>query len=100
MITGPAGASIWSEDHRKLVPFYRDTLSATGIDPKTATLADLPKLPMIDKSTIRENMGRLCDSEIPGGLHRSTTGGSTGEPLTFYMDRTRQAACHHQRRNL
>jgi predicted enzyme related to lactoylglutathione lyase len=26
MITGPAGASIWSEDHRKLVPFYRDTL--------------------------------------------------------------------------
>jgi phenylacetate-CoA ligase len=80
-------------DHAaRRIPFYRDTLSATGIDPNTATLADLPRLPMIDKSTIRGNMERLCDSEIPGGLHRSTTGGSTGEPLTFYMDRTRQAA--------
>src|ERR1043166_1546648 len=74
------------------IPYYRDALSAAGIDPRTATLSNLPKLPLIDKSTIRLGLERLCDFEIRGGLHRSTTGGSTGEPLTFYMDRTRQAA--------
>jgi predicted enzyme related to lactoylglutathione lyase len=26
MITGLAGASIWSEDHTRLLPFYRDVL--------------------------------------------------------------------------
>jgi predicted enzyme related to lactoylglutathione lyase len=26
MITGLSGASIWSEDHKRLLPFYRDVL--------------------------------------------------------------------------
>jgi phenylacetate-CoA ligase len=30
--------------------------------------------------------------EIAGGLFESTTGGSTGQPLRFYMCRGRQAA--------
>ncbi|MCH7702736.1 MAG: phenylacetate--CoA ligase family protein, partial [Planctomycetes bacterium] len=33
----------------------------------------------------------LCCPEVPGGLIASCTGGSTGEPVKFYLDRRRQA---------
>lgn len=64
-----------------------------GRDPswRPESLDDLTRLPLLDKDTIRANLDGLCNRAAPGGVFRKTTGGSTGDPLVFYMDRQRQA---------
>lgn len=73
-------------------PFYRDRFAEAGVDP---TLADpfavLGALPVLDKQAIRRSTAEMLWSEVPGGLFEFNTGGSTGEPLAFYVDRRRQA---------
>ena len=54
-------------------------------------LAVLREIPLLDKTRIRESLEDLVWAGAPGGLHRFTTGGSSGEPLVFYLDRRRQA---------
>jgi len=73
-------------------PFYRERIAQAGVDPEAATLDQLPCLPTLDKAEIAKNRLAMIDPTVPGGLHHFTTGGSTGEPLAFEMDRTRQAA--------
>ncbi|MEE8169684.1 MAG: AMP-binding protein [Phycisphaerae bacterium] len=88
-------------------PAYRRRIDEAGIDPARAALSDLAALPTIDKAALRaatpdirdrrrlsadQRYGPFCDPRTPGGLHRYTTGGSTGDPLVFYIDRRRQAA--------
>jgi len=73
-------------------PFFRNRFAAARLDPEAVTLQDLPRLPPLTKADIRENLDLLTWPAVPGGLRRSTTGGSTGTPVAFYMDRARQAA--------
>ena len=74
------------------VPFYCDRLRKAD-----AGLADsdpfdtLRCLPLLDKADIRANESAMLWRDAPGGLHRLNTGGSTGQPLNFYVDRRRQA---------
>lgn len=72
--------------------FYRERLAAAGIEPARATLADLSAIPPLTKADIRAHLDAMIWWGVPGGLHRATTGGSTGQPVAFYMDRARQAA--------
>jgi len=79
-------------------PGHRARIRAAGIDPARAELADLERIEPIDKEAIRRltpddaaNHRPLCDERTPGGLRRYTTGGSSGEPLIFYVDARRQA---------
>ncbi len=58
----------------------------------TLTLADLRRLPWMDKRDAREHVDALVWRDAPGGVHPYTTGGSSGEPLIFYFGRERQAA--------
>jgi len=72
--------------------YYRELLDDRGID----VIADDPfealaALPLLDKTTIREHLGEIVNHRAPGGLIRSNTGGSTGEPLVFYIDKRRIA---------
>ena len=55
-------------------------------------LADLKRLPLMDKRVARENLEQLVWRGAPGGAFRYNTGGSSGEPLTFYFGRSRQAS--------
>lgn len=55
------------------------------------SLGDLRRLPLLDKCDIRQNLDRLVNHSVKGGAIRYTTGGSTGAPLLFYLDRRRQA---------
>lgn len=66
----------------------------TGLDPswRPSCLEDLVKLPLLDKATMSHYRDELVNQAVPGGVFRSSTGGSSGEPLIFYMDRRRQAA--------
>lgn len=73
-------------------PFYRRCFREAGIDPDQADpIAALGELPLLDKRTIRTCIEDMLWRDIPGGLVRQCTGGSTGEPLTFYVGRRRQA---------
>jgi phenylacetate-CoA ligase len=72
-------------------PFYRRRFAEAAIEPESARISDLGKLPLLTKADIRRAGPALTWPEVPGGLHRYTTGGSTGEPLVFYFDRRRQA---------
>jgi phenylacetate-CoA ligase len=71
------------------VPYYRDLFATLGFDPATvASLDDLHRLPFLTKPIIRERVEEL-KSERAVGLARFNTGGSTGEPLIFFIGRER-----------
>ncbi|MCW5623690.1 MAG: phenylacetate--CoA ligase family protein [Burkholderiales bacterium] len=70
------------------VPYYRQLFTELRFDPKTASLADLSRLPFLTKPLIRANTKAL-ESEQAVGLARFNTGGSSGEPLVFYIGRER-----------
>lgn len=67
--------------------YYRAMFKEIGFDPAAMTsLADLQQLPFLTKALIRVNE---LKSEVAGPLKRHNTGGSSGEPLVFYMGRER-----------
>lgn len=64
-----------------------------GIDPnwRARHLDDIQRLPLMDKAFINAHRNELLNNNVPGGSIASRTGGSTGTPLWFYLDRRRQA---------
>ena len=56
-----------------------------------AVPSDVERLPLLDREFLRANREALADRTVPGGVIRSATGGSTGRPLVFYVDRRRLA---------
>lgn len=77
-------------------PWHAARLRAAGLDQAAGdgavTLDDLQRLPTMNKRDARDNVGQLVWREVPGGIFKYTTGGSSGEPLIFYFGRARQAA--------
>jgi phenylacetate-CoA ligase len=71
------------------VPYYREMFATKGFDPHTVRgVDDLQRLPFLTKSLIREHTSALKHSQAKG-LSRFNTGGSSGEPLIFYIGRER-----------
>lgn len=67
------------------VPYHREQFRRHGFDPASLrSVADLRRLPLLTKADIRANAEAL-KSERCTRLVRSSTGGSSGEPLVFYM---------------
>jgi len=76
-------------DAGAFVPYYRRVFQSSGFLPRDLSrLQDISQLPFLTKPLIRENIQELR-SERAGGLLRFSTGGSTGEPLVFYLGRSR-----------
>lgn len=71
------------EHARTHVPYYRNRLSSAD--------RELKSLPFLTRADVRENLDAMLWHASPGGLHPSCTGGSTGEPVRFFLDRRRQA---------
>ncbi len=76
---------------RKHVPFYRDRPKTAGIgeldgDPR----ALLAQLPLLSKDDIRSAGEGMIWPDAPGGVFPHNTGGSSGDPLSFVIDRRRQ----------
>jgi phenylacetate-CoA ligase len=67
------------------VPYYRDLFKTIGFAPdEIASLQDLQQLPLTGKPEIRANTESLkADNAV--GLSRFNTGGSSGEPLIFFI---------------
>ncbi|MDR2787840.1 MAG: AMP-binding protein [Candidatus Accumulibacter sp.] len=73
----------------KHVPYFRDCFSAMAFDPRSvSSTGDLRALPFLTKSIIRRE-GERMKSEVAGKLSRFNTGGSSGEPLVFYVGNER-----------
>lgn len=72
------------------VPYYRALFKRTGFEPARDinSLADLIRLPLLDKATIRAHTADM-KAKNADGLARFNTGGSSGEPLIFYIGRER-----------
>lgn len=71
------------------VPYYRDSFASLDFDPQTiGSIADLQNLPFLTKAIIRAEGDRM-KSDIAQGLARFNTGGSSGEPLIFFIGNER-----------
>ena len=73
----------------RTVPYYRELFARSGFDPqRVSSVADLGSLPFLTKALVRENVAAL-KSAVAGPLKRYNTGGSSGEPLVFFMGKDR-----------
>jgi len=73
------------------IPFYQRRFRETGLDGEFEDpLEALGRLPLLGKAEIRASIRDMIWHFAPGGLFEHNTGGSTGEPLSFYVDRRRQ----------
>lgn len=73
----------------KYVPYYRNLFESIGFDVnRVDSLAALARLPFLTKKIIRDHSDTL-KSEVPDSLARFNTGGSSGEPLVFYIGNER-----------
>lgn len=72
------------------VPYYRALYAEVGFDARrdVDTLAALARLPLLDKALIRRHSADLRADDARG-LSRFNTGGSSGEPLIFYIGKER-----------
>ena len=71
------------------IPYYNDLFNKIGFRPMDfRKLEDIRLIPCLTKNQILENHERLIPTNIPSKyLKRSMTGGSTGKPMVFYLDR-------------
>ncbi len=73
------------------VPHYQTLFKTLGFDPAASrSAADLQALPLLTKADIRANP-ELFKAQPHGPLTRCNTGGSSGEPLIFYMGLARKS---------
>jgi phenylacetate-CoA ligase len=72
------------------VSYYREQWQALGFHPASLrSLEDLRELPILDREELRTSLyfGLLSDNHRKRAILRISTSGSTGEPLTVYVDR-------------
>jgi phenylacetate-CoA ligase len=76
-------------DVEQHVPYYQQLFNQLKFNPNNVTsLEDLTKLPLTAKPLIREQCEQLkADDAV--GLAKFNTGGSSGEPLIFYIGNKR-----------
>ena len=71
------------------VPYYRDLFASIGFNAEDIrSLDDLKRLPFLTKPIIRKNQEQLKSAKA-GKLARFNTGGSSGEPLIFFIGNER-----------
>ena len=72
------------------VPYYHKVFRELGLKPEDIkTTNDLTKLPLLTKEDIRNNIDKLVAKNYSKQkLIPYSTGGSTGEPMNFFVDKT------------
>ncbi len=76
-------------DCKNRVPYYREAFSRLDFQPaRIQSLQALQEIPFLTKKIIRDRSDAL-KSERAIGLSRFNTGGSSGEPLVFWIGRER-----------
>jgi phenylacetate-CoA ligase len=72
------------------VPFYRRRFDAANVAPTDIrTPVDMGRIPPLTKQDLRQHMQELIATNVePSKLRRNATGGSTGEPISFFNDQS------------
>jgi phenylacetate-CoA ligase len=75
-------------------PFYAERFHTAGFDARDLrSLEDLRALPVVEKRDIQEHGERMIARDWPAAdLIANQTGGSTGCPIRFYLDRDRKCS--------
>jgi phenylacetate-CoA ligase len=74
------------------VPFYKNHFNKVGLIPSDIkTIADLKYIPIIKKSTIKQNQNEFLPTKNIGKFINGSTGGSTGDSLKYRMSELDQA---------
>ena len=78
----------------KKVPFYRDYMKDKGLVPHDIrSVDDLALFPEVNKTIIRENFEQFVPDNLRSFKYTmAATGGSTGEPLKYYVSYETQSA--------
>jgi len=78
----------------KNIPYYRGVFNKRGLKPKDIQgLDDLKKLPFLTKEIIQNHQSDLIARNYPKSkLQYATTGGSTGIPMGFYIEKNISSA--------
>ena len=68
------------------VLYYQKRFREDGIHPdRVHDIHDIQKLPLLSKETVRLHPEQLISRGFKRGLEEVRTGGSTGEPMTYFM---------------
>ena len=71
------------------VPYWRELYARLDFDPRAVTgVHELQALPLLDKAAIRAHTEQMKHPQARG-LARFNTGGSSGEPLIFFIGKER-----------
>ncbi|MBN3518827.1 phenylacetate--CoA ligase family protein [Algoriphagus lutimaris] len=72
------------------IPFYKKFYDSNSFNPESLTNEnDWNRIPCLTKNILRESSNDIINPNVPKSrLKSTTTGGSTGEPLQVYFDRT------------
>jgi phenylacetate-CoA ligase len=74
-------------------PWHAQRIAAAGIDLDADLTWDaFRRLPTMSRADARDNRDRIAWLGVPGGATLYNTGGSSGQPLSFYFGRDRQAS--------
>ena len=75
----------------KNIPFYRRRMDEAGLTPfDINSLSDFRKLPLLTKRDIQDHQMELLSPTVPVSKRvKNQTGGSTGSPLQFWVDKER-----------
>jgi phenylacetate-CoA ligase len=69
------------------VPYYRERYQREDIHPQDVkSWEDFRRLPYLTREDVNNHLDDLVSPEFRGRLWQSRTGGSTGEPMRFYVD--------------
>jgi len=69
------------------VPYYRERYRRAGIHPQDIhSLKDFQALPFLTKENVNNQMDQLVSENFYGGLYPNQTGGSTGQPMRFFVE--------------
>jgi phenylacetate-CoA ligase len=73
--------------------WHRQRIDEAGLEPsRLCSLADLRLLPTMNKRDAAVHRDSIAWPGVPGGAFTYNTGGSSGQPLTFFFGRQRQAS--------
>lgn len=72
-------------------PFYQSRFKSLGLRPTDLLeLEDLHRFPILTKRDIQENRDSIVSTQVEKSmLIKNQTGGSTGEPVSFFLDKNR-----------
>ena len=77
------------QDAAKNVTWYRRRFAESGFDPsRLASFNDLRRLPLLEKGDIQQHLAELVSDAVPESNRLYiTTGGSTGVPVGFHLQK-------------